>query len=257
MPRIASVILIGGLAACSAFSQDRVREFFEWGEYDSLIVALGHHFAASPDAADSARPCRYYGYGGVAYFAKGDIAEARRQFESALRCDPALSLDTQYVTPEMLNLFSATKTEQEERLQHDRAQDSLRALNEADLAAKETKKRQAAAFRSAYRKQIAGGTAGASLCLGMGWLAIHEYVAGQEDDRNFKAAAAGGDRAAYDHYGELLKRKNGYIIGFTAASAAGGCAGAYFFFRGMRLGRIRVSLGNAGGEYAIAVATPF
>ena len=257
MRRIAAVVIIVGLAALSAFSQDRIRELFEWGEYDSLVVALGRYVAASPGAADSVRLCRYYSYGGVAYFAKGDIAEARRQFETALKCNLALTLDPHYVTPEMLNLFSATKNELEQQLLYSRMQDSLSSAREAEQAATEKLQLQTAVRRSSFRKNGIGATVGFSLSAAMGGLAGYEFASGKAYNQRFTDAAAIGDKATYDHYRTLLKRQNGYVMGYAAASAASGCIGAYCTFRCIMLSRTKLSLETSGAGQTFRITGEF
>jgi hypothetical protein len=253
----AALCFIVGLTAATPFAQDRVRELFEWGEYDSLLTIVGRTGVTRFQNSESAWPCRYDAYSGVACFAKGDIAEARRRFEIGLNCDSSLTLDTQYVTPEMLNLFSATKTELEEQRLSNHKQDSLRAAKEVELAAMEAKKRQAAAVRLTYRKHVAGTAAGISISLVMGWLATHEYLLGKEYNRSFNEAATMGDKATYDRYQGLLKRTNRYIIGSAAASAAGGCLGAYFAYRSMKLSRMHLTIETSGEGYGVVVAATF
>ena len=105
MKREAMVFIVCMSIATAGFSKDRARELFESGEYDSLLSVLDQYFSQLPAPKDTMGTCTYYSYRGVAYFAKGNIAEAQNQFHKALECKSDLTLDEQYVTPEMFEPF--------------------------------------------------------------------------------------------------------------------------------------------------------
>jgi hypothetical protein len=258
MRRCSEAILICLFSGLCAFSQDsKAKGFFEWGEYDSLLVAVGRYFASSPDAPDSGIACRLYSYAGVAYFAKGDIAEARRQFESALKCDTSLTIDAHYVTPEMINLFSATKNELEQQRLYGRLQDSLQTARETEPVENEQEQSRRQSLRSTIRNAWLGAGAGYLCCLAFGGLAGYEYVTGQSDQRHMDEAAASGDHTAYENYRTLVLRRNGLAIGFTAASVLAGGVGVYFTVHGIGLKKTKFSVSAKGGGPAISISRDF
>ncbi|MBN1129288.1 MAG: hypothetical protein JXA71_09895 [Chitinispirillaceae bacterium] len=232
-------------------AQDRVRELFEWGEYDSLLAAIPACFAGNGQLPDSTRICDYYGYLGVAFFAKGNIADARASFKQALLCRPALALDSQYVTPEMLNLFADTRQEigrEQERL---RKEDSVRIA--VAVEQKKEKERQAhtAALTAGIRRNVTLTSACLALCAVSAGAATYEYRAGQELDAGFRSAAAIGDKRNYDRYQDLLVRQNRNILGFSAVSVVTGCLAAYYGSRSIYLMRARAAITFSGGTYGI------
>jgi tetratricopeptide (TPR) repeat protein len=180
MNKAAAILITCVLAASSAFSSDRVREFFEWGEYDSLLVTLGNYFSAQRDtvAADSA--CVYFSYLGVAYFAKGDIAEAERQFRSALNCRPSLTLDKKYVTPEMTNLFSSVKNDIEQQRAFSVQEESIQEARNIQQYELESKRKHAAELRSAFWKNTALAAVATLLGIALGSIAVDDYAKGNK-----------------------------------------------------------------------------
>lgn len=247
---------IGAAGPGAGSAQDAPREFFEWGEYDSLLVALEKYFARPPDSSDSTS-CRYLGYRGVACFAKGNIAEAQRLFQEALSCDQHLALDSQYVTPEMLNLFSAEKKGLERELERKRRQDSLSRVEAAARQSRAEHDVKTAALTTRLHKN----STSAAIFLSLGVIAAggagYEYWSGRETERNFMSAAAQGDREQYDRYKTLLKEKNLAIIGCIAASAITSGVGLWFSYKSLSLRRERLLLQASGGNYELVLSGIF
>jgi hypothetical protein len=155
----------------SARGQDRIREFFEWGEYDSLLVAIPAYCSGNGKTIDSTRLCDYLSYLGVAFFAKGNIADARGAFRQSILCRSTMVLDSQYVTPEMLNLFSDSRHEIEQENERQYKEDSLQAaaevkrkLREKERKAGEERQARVAALTSSFRINMSFTSALFTLC---------------------------------------------------------------------------------------------
>lgn len=162
------------LFAVNAFSADRVREFFEWGEYDSLIVSLGNYFSAKMDGAPSDTDCLYFSYLGVAWFAKGDIAEAQRQFRKSLDCEPALTLDKKYVTSQMMNLFSSVKNDREQQQAFSVQEKSIQEAVVFQHYEQVSRGRQETQLRSSFVKNTAVAISTGLMSVALGSLAVYE-----------------------------------------------------------------------------------
>lgn len=255
------IILLQGFIL-SACGQDRIRELFEWGEYDSLLVAIPAYCSGNGRTIDSTRLCDYLSYLGVAFFAKGYIADARSAFRQAILCRSTIALDSQYVTPQMLNLFSGTRREIEREKERRYREDSLlaaaevkRQLRENERKAGEERQARLAALTSSFRMNMSFTAALFTLCAGGAGAAIYEYRAGREYDTEFKTAATAGDLRKYNRYRNLLDRQNRNILGFSAASAVSGCIGAWFGARSIRSYSLRASITLRDGTYGIQLAT--
>jgi hypothetical protein len=171
------------LAASGGFPKDgnRIRELFEWGEYDSLAVALGGYFSAHHDTVDSDTTCLYLSYLGVAYFAKGDIAEAERQFRRSLDCQPALVLDKKYVNPEMINLFTSVKNDREQELAYSTQEESIKEATVIQHYEQESNKSREGELRSSFWKHsLIAASLGAS-AVALGSLAAYEFSIHKND----------------------------------------------------------------------------
>jgi hypothetical protein len=246
----------------SVCGQDRIRELFEWGEYDSLLVAIPSYCSGNGRTIDSARLCDYFSYLGVAFFAKGNIADARGAFKQAILCRSSIALDSQYVTPEMLNLFSDCRQEIEQEKERRRKDDSLgaaaenqRKLRENERKAGEERHTRVAALTSSFRMNMSFTTALFTLCAAGVGAAIHEYRVGREYDTEFRSAANVGDLRKYNRYRDLLNRQNRDILSFSAVSAVSGCVGAWFGVRSIRVYSLRAAITLLDGSYGIRLAT--
>lgn len=247
--------------AASAASQDRIREFFEWGEYDSLLIAIPAYCSGYAGPIDSARLCDYFGYLGVAFFAKGSLADARAAFRQALECSPVLALDSTYVTPEMLDLFADTRREVQKERERERRQDSLRMASERGRREREKaqkaealRQRRFSELRSSFRKNLTYASVLSACCAAGAGAALYEYSAGREYEQEFRAAAASGDLRTYERYRDLLYRQNRNILGFSAVSVVSGCLASYFGFQSHALYRARSAITIGNGTYGILLA---
>jgi hypothetical protein len=258
-----TVLLIAVLLLCTSrgAAQDRIRGFFEWGEYDSLLIAIPAYCSGAMGAVDSTLLCDYIGYLGVAFFAKGDIADARNAFRQAILCRSTIALDSQYVTPEMLNLFADARKEIEAERIRQRREDSLRAQAEMQRKIQE-QERLVAEQRFAQRKALdrvfrnAAWISGTLLTLTVAssGAAVYEYTAGREYDREFKSAAASGDLREYERLRDLLRRQNRNIIGFSTAAVLSGCLASYYGVRCVVFYRARAAITLMNGSYGITLA---
>jgi len=246
------VILLHG----TGFSQDRIRDFFEWGEYDSLLAEIDSFFVSHTPDCDSLTGL-YRAYAGVGYFAQGNIGEARRHFIAALNCRPALELDLHYITPEMANLFTDAKNEIARtmaRALHDDSvrvarEDSLRKAREDSLSIAAEKNAWTLAMRtnaSALQKRFVwnAGTGAAFLVISAiaGFLAYKEYRDGKHGEQEFRDAAAMGDKEAYERLKTVLENRNHRITGFSLGCGISGSIALWCGFRGVRVYTMRTKL---------------
>ncbi|MBN2036088.1 MAG: hypothetical protein JW768_05040 [Chitinispirillaceae bacterium] len=238
-------------------AQDRIREFFEWGEYDSLLVAIPAYCSGDSGRMDSSLLCDYFSYLGVAFFAKGNLADARGAFKQAILCRNSLDLDTQYVTAEMLSLFADARQEIEKENEQKRKQDSLARVRDRERKEREARGARLATLSSEFRRTAwYSGTFFVACAVGAG-AAVYEYRAGLELDRDFRAAAEIGDKMRYDRYQELLVNQNRNILGFSAASLVSGCLAVYLCSRCVSLSRMKSKIVFSGEKSGIILAIDF
>jgi tetratricopeptide (TPR) repeat protein len=239
------------------FSQDKARSYFEWGEYDSLLLTVQSYFSQPGNEVDSGRHCIYQAYAGVAYFANGNIAEARHAFIKALSCNPDLVLDKQYVTPEMISLFADARNELAQARAHERNEDSLKTAREKQRKELADKKLRLDAIRSRFRTDA--GISAASLALGItfGALAVYEYESGKPDDKLFNDAAETGDKTTYNQMRSVLDRRNRFIDGYSIASALCGIGSAWFAYRGFCDHRLQIKLTSNGNDHGLLLTVVF
>ena len=237
--RIIAWVVIGGFyATLFGFTPEQLRNYFEWGEYTSLIDSLEPYFITAPDTLDSTLCARYHCYLGVAYFGKGKIGEARKQFFSALQYDPTIRLNHAYISEEINDLFIATHTDYQQERSRVRKKDSLlikkQEAFDADLTA--LKKEE-------LRKNRRSNTVIALSFIAVGavfsGIAVYEFYSTKQPYREFKAAARDGDRPTYDRLQPTIKRANTIITGCAAAAGIAETVGIVFTFRLFSLRRNR------------------
>jgi len=172
---LASLLMISAAYAEKGHATDRIRGFFEWGEYDSLFTALGGYFSAQRDTAASDTVCLYLSYLGVAYFAKGDIAEAQAQFRRSLECNPSLTLDKKYVTREMMNLFASVKNDKEQQRAFSVQEQSIQEAQEFQHFELESNRQQEAQLRSTFWKHTVLAAVLGAGGITLGTFAVREF----------------------------------------------------------------------------------
>lgn len=198
-----------------------VRNHFEWGEYDSLIAELTPLLAAAPGIADSPEVCRYRLYLGVAYFASGNIPEARRQFEKGVSCDSSAILDRRYASEEIFDFFTLIRTDYRRKMAE---RDSLARLDEEKAVAARKALEQA---KTTHQRRRSGAVSavfwGSAALLASGGAIA--YLATRDRYDDFLLAAREGDRRAYEQRRSELQVANVVVAAAAAGSVACGGVG--------------------------------
>ena len=89
------------------------RLWFEWGEYDRIIEMVPLYLSDSTESPDTSVSVfsKLHLYLGVAYYAKGEAGKARSEFLTSLKLNPSVSIDKNYISSEIMNLFQSTVEE--------------------------------------------------------------------------------------------------------------------------------------------------
>ncbi|MBN1576351.1 MAG: hypothetical protein JW913_07365 [Chitinispirillaceae bacterium] len=227
--------MIAGLSAASfPFSPEELQNHFEWGEYQQLIDSLEPHLIIAPCMLDSAQCARYHCYLGVAYFGKGRVGDARKQFLCALSYDPAVTPDSNYISEEIKELFIAARSDFIDKQTRARTGDSLLAAKQQAFDANLN-----AIKREELRKSRRAGSlmAISFITLGAAFAAVagYEYYSTKDPYDDFKAAAEAGDKLAYDRLLPTIRRANGIIVGCGIAAGLSETAGIVFTIRSTRM----------------------
>lgn len=201
-----------------------VGEYFEWGEYSTLIDSLAPCIDSLSEVTDSSEIARYHSYLGVAYFSIEKISDARSHFLKALLFDSSISLPAEYVSNEISTLFRVIKSEFEKQKRLKFIEDSLVSVhnheieitNKNVLATEIGKKRQHFIIAS-----VSSSVVGA-VFLGLG---IFQHVAAQPMYSEFKDAAELGDQFRYNKLHNELNRSNYLILTFEITSGITFCGG--------------------------------
>lgn len=228
------VLLIGSLYSACAFSPQKIREHFEWGEYQKLIDQLRPFFASIPDSTDSTIIADYYLYMGVALFGTGNIDEAGKFFYKALYYDDRAALERAYVTEDMINLFDVVRSDYLYTKKQKMYQDSLlvasRLAFESNVKAMKFGELQQRK-RNNYIFAVSFASIGA-LFLG---IAAYEYHATDATYRELKHAASEGDKVLYNRYYPIVNRANTIIISCDIAGGVSIFSALLFSIKARRL----------------------
>ena len=217
-----------------AFSPGELRNYFEWGEYQQLIDSLEPHIIVTPCSDDSTRCARYHCYLAVAYFGKGRIGDARKQFLSALGFDPAVRPDRDYISDEINDFFNMALSDFSEARKRTRVKDSLLVAKQQAFDAN----LQAVRQRELRKGRRAGSLLAISFfTLGAAFAAAaaYEYFSTKEPYAEFQTAASQGDKLTYDRLRPSIRRANGIIVGCAVAAAISETAGITFTIRSIRM----------------------
>ncbi|MBD3316300.1 MAG: hypothetical protein GF344_10975 [Chitinivibrionales bacterium] len=227
-----------------------VRAWFEWGEYDSIAHRVPSCLESTTDSADVALLHLYLG---VAQFAAGKIGDARKEFDRALAYNPAIALDEDYVSEEVVNLFRTTAEERARLLERKAFQDSLfqdkQNQLERESAAVDSLARLDRARAEAQRRGNIVGAAGAgALSCGLAALAVFEFREAEDAYRRFKEAAHRGDKAAYEYYGEMVRRSDALTVSATVLAIFSAAASVGLSIRAYGLKNASVQITNSLGS---------
>ncbi|MBD3345088.1 MAG: tetratricopeptide repeat protein [Chitinivibrionales bacterium] len=200
-----------------------IRQHFEWGEYNNLIEKLDPYLATPPDSSDSSLIAAYHTYLGVAYFDRGEIGDAREQFERALMYDPSAKLEKDFVSQPMLDLFDGVLEDlQELKKQQKEAKrkDSLIVTRERELKKSITTVTRIQRSWIMRKKQIHSITAVSLYVLAgiMGGVAVYQYGIAEENYKHYKYASDNGYLDDRRKYRRIVLRAD--ILTISAASAA-------------------------------------
>lgn len=199
-------------------SSEKMRNFFEWGEYPALIEQLEPLVKVIPAQADSHTVAIYFSYLGVAYYGVGRIDDSQNAFLKAFSFDTNVKLDSNYITHEIRQLFSTANnqfTSHQEQVHHT---DSLLLIkqkafeNSINEVQREAKKRRS-------RSSITLAVSFFSVSAIFGGLMAYEYFATKDSYNEFQIAAKEGDKVNYDKNRKIVNRANNLIA--TCGIAAG------------------------------------
>jgi tetratricopeptide (TPR) repeat protein len=219
-----------------AFSAQTIQEHFEWGEYGTLIDLLEPSLDSLSKVSDSIIISEYHSYLGVAYFSIEKIGDARNHFFKAITYNPNISLPPDYVTPEIMDLFTVVKSDFENQKRSLFIQDSLlimqqheyeRNIKKAALITIENKKRNSVIL------SVSTSALGAAL-IGAG---VYQYYSTKSQYLEFKQAAADGDKVRYDRLRPDIHSANALLLTFDIASGAAFITSFFSLVKTLRLNK--------------------
>jgi hypothetical protein len=217
---------------CNLFSEQidipgKMRRHFEWGEYDSLSATVQAALTTSTHVSDSEFISECHTYLGVVSMSRGNISEARREFETAYQYNPSVELDSMYVSPEIYQLFRLTNQEYARTRRESARQDSILKAQERTQRINEELK---ASLKREQKRRLTMAVSIVSLSITAlcGAEAIYEYVQADKAYQDFKNAALQGDRANYDRSKKIVQQHDAYTVAFGCGSIVTGIAGVYF-----------------------------
>ena len=214
MIRLLAIIVLfctGLTSAQDSTALGRIRQFFEWGEYDSIIAHAAPRCTAST-LISPAEKAECFKYLGVACCARSVIGQGRAHFRSAFNLNNAVSLETYFVSPEIAGLFLSTIEECKKKVEAD----SL-ALVARVNAIRNQKILDSIAVDRRHRTAVTMAAVSFSLATLSGIFTVYEYMQTAKVYDEFKTAAAIGDKINYDRLKQPIAQ--GDLI--TVVSAIG------------------------------------
>ena len=229
-----AVLFVIVLSICSyatgALIFPDVDAHFKWGEYDSIIRKLEPLANNGLLSIDKKENSYYFKVLGVAYAAKGRISEARTEFENAFLLDSTITVDSQYISSEIREVYYSSLEDFKKARAEKRKQDSL--LQQKDMAIIATKlnlrKEKQAVSQTYY---LATSSICMLACIGLGFEGYFEYKKAAASFSDFKMAASQGNLQEYTRLKSLVKNEDTYSTVYIVASAATGICGSYLFFK--------------------------
>ena len=228
--RLFFFIAVALATTTQAVSSDELRTWFEWGQYREIVNQLEPYLANPSDSPDTATCARYHLFLGVALYGIGRAGDAQKHFLTALQYDPLQRPDRRYISEEIDNLFSVTLSDFTEAQRRNREKDSLMTARQRAFDANMTKMRK----EELHRGRIAGTVLSVSLfSIGAAFagIAAYEYYSVKQPYRDFRAAAAGGDRMEYDRLQPIIRRANGIIVGCAISAGISEVAALFMVIR--------------------------
>lgn len=196
---------------------DCFRDFFEWGDYQSLVDTLTPLLTSDTAGVADSVTANYHVYLGVAFFTKGDMLNSRKQFVRALSFDSTITPDERFISEPIRNYYSTIRIAYSEEQKKLRQRDSLLYVTQSGFEqnirlladTKYQATRRSTIIMSGFL--LIGGAAIAGFT-------AKEYYATKPVYRRFKTAAAEGDKSEYNALLPSLRTANALIL------AAGGTA---------------------------------
>jgi hypothetical protein len=224
------IIAMGFFCLVSGQSPDLFRTYFEWGEYQKLIDTLEPFLAKTSDKLAPAVLARYHVYLGVAHYGQGRVDEAQQKFLTALSYDTLVAPDREYLSDEIIQLFSATRLNFMEKQQRLRSKDSLLLVKQKafDENLKALKTRE---FRKSTRNNAVLAVSLLSIGVVLGGISAYEFRSTKTTYLDFKEAARTGDKETYDNLRPEIQEGNLKVAGASIAAAVTAAAGIGFCIR--------------------------
>jgi hypothetical protein len=202
----------------------QARQWFEWGEYDRITEMVPSYLSDTTESLDTGVISRLHLYLGVAYYAKGEVGKARSEFLSSLQINPSVTIDKQYVSSEIMNLFQSTVEEYKQKEKEREERKLLLKKTEEEKIKKQSMidsldNKVRASRRRAF---LISAITTSAMTIGFAGASIYEYYAGEEEYDKFRDAAQQGDQQQYDLYKDEVEAYNTRTV--LAATASGVCA---------------------------------
>jgi tetratricopeptide (TPR) repeat protein len=220
-------VFICNANAGQADISQKMRKHFEWGEYDSLFSITQAALARSAGASDSLFLADCHKYLGVVAMTRGNISEARSEFEKAYKYNPHVELDILYVSREIYQLFQVTFQEHQQALRQKAQSDSLLKVNDSAL---QTNSELRVSLKTERRRHI--NSLASIVSLGImtlcGAVAIYEYVQADRTYRDFRNAAAQGDYLRYNQARDKVRQGDIISLAWGSGALISGATGIFF-----------------------------
>lgn len=233
--QISAIFLFTVMSNNSVYSEEtdarkQAKQWFEWGEYNQIIDSVPNYLLDSTICRDTVVTAMFHIYLGVAFYALGKTGKARSEFLAALEVNPSATINHNYVSTEIMNLFLSTLEDFKLRKREKLELELLMQKTEEEKI-----KRQSLIDSLDNRVQtgkkrgllIAAITASATT-IGFAGTSVYEYYAGEKKYRQFCDAAQRGDLQEYNKYKNEVEKYN--IRTVLTASASGVCALASTLF---------------------------
>ncbi|MDD5675871.1 MAG: hypothetical protein PHC61_17000 [Chitinivibrionales bacterium] len=223
---IAILLFLNAVSAQADVSQ-KLRKYFEWGEYDSLATAAQKGLGIPGKVADSQFTADCHKYLGVVAMSRGNITDARSEFERAYTLDKKITLDSLYISRPIYEMFISTIQDYREALHSKTENDSILKAKETAVRMNEELK---ASLKHEKKDRITTIVSIASFGLMAicGATAIYEYVQGNKSYQDFKNAATEGDYLRYTQDKKAVRQSDILAIAFGCGALAVGSPGLYF-----------------------------
>lgn len=226
----------------------KLQKFFEWGEYDSLISHLEPALEKTL-ITDSISTSKIYTFLGVAYFAKGRIADSRNCFILSYRLDKNITLDKLYVSPEIYSFFQDAIREGKELSLKEAITDSIMQSQESEITNKNFQLKRIE-YQKRGQRYINYSTALFTTSILSSILAYVEYRNAQGDYEKLSIAAQTGELNNYTKYKSSVKIHDMVHVGSIFLASVGSISGGYFLKKVLRLKKENVLDQNNGGNSA-------